>query len=174
MKPHRDELGAAHERIEHLQARVAELEGKNVAPSPEKKGGGGAAVGLLGLPVMVLVIVGCIVLGGRACIACNASETDPALAALRGCPAAAEALGRDIGWSMAGCSNYESGAGGDPMNGGCHSSASYVMPVSGTKGRGSYSFSTSSPTRGAPTFDGGRVTLTDGRTIGINSNGTCQ
>lgn len=184
VKPHRDDLGAAHERIRQLEAQVEELKGEKAPGSaksdpPEQpkdppQKGGGASYALLGFPVLILLIGSCIAGSTRACIACNASETDSALKALQACPAAKESLGEDIGWSMMGCSNYESGTGGDPLNGGCHSSADYTTPVSGTKGRGSYSFSTNSPAKGPPQFTGGTLRLQDGSWISIRADGTCS
>jgi len=122
---------------------------------------------------MVIFITGTVALGGRACIACNGGETDRALTYLQACPAAKERLGDEIGWSVVGCSNYKGNSGGDPLNGGCHSSGRYTSPVAGTKDRGSYSFSTST-SRGITTFNGGWLTLNDGGTITIAAAGTCS
>ena len=99
--------------------------------------------------------------------------TEPALTALRACAKARAALGEDVSWGAYGCANCEGGSGGDPLNGGCHSSSDWQMPVSGSRGRGSYHWSLSAPP-GKPTrFDGGQVVLSTGDTISITPSG-CQ
>jgi hypothetical protein len=188
---YRDDLEAAQQRIQELQNRVEELEQQKndkdkpstSEPSEKEKGtatkgsGGspgraaGCAVG--GLSGLVLFIVGITVFGTHACVACNSGVTDPALEALRKCPAAREILGDDIGWSVVGCTNYRSGSGGDPINQGCHSSQSFQVPVSGTKGRGSYRFSASQPAGKDNRFTGGSLYV-PGQYVSISSDGTCS
>jgi len=93
------------------------------------------------------------------------------MAALRACPRAQQLLGDDIGWGMVGCANCEGQGGGDPFNGGCHSSSDWYMPVSGSRGRGSYSWSFSQQPGKSIHFDGGRVTMASGESISIGPSG---
>lgn len=91
--------------------------------------------------------------------------------ALRACPKATQALGDDVGWGAVGCANCEGQGGGDPLNGGCHSSSDWQMPVTGSRGHGSYSWSFSQPPGKSTQFNGGRVTMANGESISIGPNG---
>ena len=181
---YRDDLEAAQQRIAELESRVQELQGtKPPAPGPPPtelsprataKVGGGRT--LLGIPIGVVFLAGSCAfaqpLCGRACGSMT-DATEPALTALRACAKARAALGEDVSWGAYGCANCEGGSGGDPLNGGCHSSSDWQMPVSGSRGRGSYHWSLSAPP-GKPTrFDGGQVVLSTGDTISITPSG-CQ
>ena len=173
---YRDDLEAAQARIKELENRVKDLSEKPTETEPTKRkqtntksSVGYAFGGLSGLVVFILLIV----LGGtRACVACNSDTTDPALAALQKCPLARDLLGDDISWSVMGCANYRSRSGGDPINQGCHSSQSYDVPVSGTRGRGSFRFSTSSTPNAPARFRGGSL-YAPGQYITIATDGTC-
>lgn len=176
---YRDDLEAAQRRIAELEGRVREMEGDKEAPPPvdplpEPPRRGWAGATLLGVPIGIVLLAGSCALGqplcGRACGSMSGG-TEPAMAALRSCPAAREALGDDVGWGVYGCANCESEGGGDPMNGGCHSSSDWQMPVSGNRGRGTYRWSFSQPPGQKERFTGGQVTLSDGRSIGIGPNG---
>ncbi len=185
MSKYKDDLEAAQERIRALENQVAELKGEhaqavaappNVAEAPPvkkvtKANKTGCALSGVTVVVLIFLLVSC---STRACIACDSEVTDPALAAVNKCDAVRAELGDDIGWSMMGCSNYRSRSGGDPLNGGCHSSASYSVPISGSKGRGTYSFSSSSPPGKPNKFNGGWVWVPSGKNISINADGTCK
>jgi hypothetical protein len=99
------------------------------------------------------------------------NATEPAITALRACPKARAALGDDVGWGSYGCANCEGEGGGDPFNGGCHSSSDWEMPVSGSLGRGSYHWSFSSPPGKPAQFNGGQVMLSNGESISISPIG---
>jgi hypothetical protein len=181
---YRDDLEAAQQRIKDLENQVADLKEKNAPPpttpigappakkvTKEKAKPGCIFGGIGGFALFVFVLVTSCT---RACVACDSEVTDPALAALNKCPAVKEVLGEDIGWSMIGCSNYRGRSGGDPVNSGCHSSASYSMPVSGTKARGTYNFSSSAPPGQSNRFMGGSVWLPNGKYVSISADGKCQ
>jgi hypothetical protein len=180
--PHRDDLGAAHDRIRELEERVRELEGGPVPPPEPPPGlepppGTRSRRGLLGIPFGVAFIAAGVVFGpaacGRGCAAMSPEETEPAMAALRKCPAAQELLGDGIDWAWVGCANYESESGGDPTSGGCHGNASWQMPVRGSKARGSYEFSSSQLPGKDWAFTGGRL-LAGGAIVTIAQNGECS
>lgn len=186
MSKYRDDLEAAQNRIRDLEDKVRDLSGGGApappaAPTPpprepraRRHRKGSAAAGCGGLGGLLFFIFAIIMGGPRACIACNGDVTDPALAALNNCPPAKEALGDDIGWSMIGCSNYKSRSGGDPLNQGCHSSASYNSPVSGTKARGTYYFSSRATPGEDSKFSGGTLWVPGNKHIVINADGTCR
>src|SRR5262245_42080240 len=145
MSKYRDDLEAAQQRIRDLENQVADLKDQppphaappvaSAAANPVKKvkkAKGGAGPAFLGLGTLVVIIIVSISSCTRACVACNSDVTDPALAAVNKCAAVRAELGDDIGWSMVGCSNYKGRSGGDPLNGGCHSSSSYSVPISGS------------------------------------------
>ena len=199
---YRDELEAAQQRIADLENQVMELkepvpvpppvpvpvaaaggmparrrdgpdpEGAVLAgpPSPRRLG-----CALFGVPIGLLLVVGACVAGcplaARGCGAVG-GETDEALAALKRCPSAREELGSDLGWAAVGCANCESESGGDPLNGGCHGSASWQMPVSGSRGSGSYNFRFSTPPGGKQQFSGGSVALSSGGRLSIPATGS--
>lgn len=173
---YRDDLEAAQHRIHDLEQQVRELKGEaspppEPRPEPPRKGRGAV---IFGVPVALLLVVGACVAGcpmlTRACGTIG-GETDAAMAALRQCKRAREVLGDDVGWGNVGCSNCESEGGGDPLNGGCHSSATWQMPVSGSRGRGSYVFHFTTPPGGKQTFGGGNVVV-DGERISIPQTGS--
>jgi hypothetical protein len=175
---YRDDLEAAQQRIHELENRVQELEEKKKPPevpaATRAKGKAPPAVGCaFGGMGLVAFIVGLTVFGAHGCLACNSDVTDPALEALKRCPAAREMLGDDIGWSFVGCHTYKSGTGGDPFNGGCSSSQSYRVPVSGSKGRGSYVFSASQPAGKDNAFQSG-VLFMNGKTVMVPADGPCR
>lgn len=174
---YRDELGAAQHRIQDLEQQVRELKGEDAPPpeppqSPPPKRGRGCAI--FGVPLALILVVGACVAGCplmvRGCGAMG-GETEDAMAALKRCDYAREALGNDVGWGAVGCANCEGEGGGDPLNGGCHSNATWQMPVSGSKGRGSYTFHFTTPPGGKQTFDGGNVVV-NGERISIPMRGS--
>jgi len=191
---YRDELEAAQQRIADLENQVEELkepapvaaaEGMHARRTPGPEPEGAAMAGppspkrsgcaLFGVPAGLLLVVGACVAGcplaARGWGAVG-GETDAALAALERCPSAREELGSDLGWAAVGCANCESESGGDPLNGGCHGSASWQMPVSGSRGSGSYNFHFSTPPGGKQQFSGGTVALSSGGRLSIPATGS--
>lgn len=180
---YRDDLEAAQRRIAELEDRVGELQGTKRPPmanpppselAPRLPTTSWSGKTILGIPVAVVFLAGsCAVaqpLCGRACGAMT-DETAPAMTALRACAKARAALGDDVGWGAYGCANCEGGSGGDPLNGGCHSSSDWQMPVSGSRGHGSYTWSSSALPGKPSTFTGGRVVVSGGDSISISPNG---
>lgn len=145
---------------------------EELAPSPPKTSWSKKTI--VGIPLGIVFIAGSCAFGqplcGRAC-GTMTDATPPAMAALRACPQARAALGDDVGWGAYGCANCEGGGGGDPLNGGCHSSSDWQMPVSGSRGRGTYSWSFISPPGKPAQFSGGSVVLSNGETISISAAG---
>lgn len=180
---YRDDLEAAQHRIAELERQLEELKGTKAppvvnpplveeSPSLPKRSFGGRTIA--GFPVVIALIAGSCAVGqplcGRACGAMTDS-TEPAMKALRACSRAQQELGDDIHWGMVGCANCEGEGGGDPFNGGCHSSSDWQMPVSGSRGHGSYTWSFSQPAGKSVQFNGGRVTMANGNSISISPNG---
>ncbi len=186
---YRDELEAAQRRIQDLESQVHDLkhpnppdrapprrtDGPGPGPETEAAASKGAGCVLFGIPVGLLLVVGFFVAGfpliARACGA-SGGETDAALGALRRCSAAREQLGEDVDWAAVGCANCESESGGDPINGGCHSNSSWQMPVSGSRGRGSYQFGFSALPGKKQEFNGGSVSLANGGRLSIPATGS--
>ncbi len=184
---YRDDLEASQEKVRRLEQEIRELKGDVPAPrtdgpsdpdaslpSAKKKSGN---LGCLGIPIGLFVIVGACVVGSpilaRGCGSMS-GETEEPLQRLRACEAAKDALGADVGWANVGCANCESESGGDPVNSGCHSSSSWSLPVSGAKGRGSYTYSYDQPAGKPKRFTGGNVTLSSGGHISIAADGPCR
>lgn len=176
---YRDDLEAAQHRIAELEDRLREAEDKGEptpppsepplpTPAPRRR------LSILGLPIGIVLVAGSCAVGepllGRACGAASGS-TEPAMKALRACPKAIEALGPDVDWGMYGCANCEGQGGGDPLNGGCHSSSDWTMPVSGQRGRGTYSWSFTKPAGQPEMFTGGNITMSNGAMISIGPKG---
>jgi hypothetical protein len=175
---YRNDLEAAQNRIHDLEQQVRDLKGEGQPPPPPEpdqvpKARSGS-IAIFGVPLAIILVVGFCVAGCpmmvRGCGAVS-GETEPALAALQRCQHARTLLGDDVGWGMVGCSNCESEGGGDPINGGCHSNATWQMPVSGSKGHGSYTFHFSTPPGGKQKFTGGNVAVSTGERLSIPAEG---
>jgi hypothetical protein len=180
---YRDELEAAQNRIAELEDRVREAEEAKAQPTPpppdhpSQPSKRRRTTTFLGVPIGIALIAGSCAFGeplcGRACGAAS-GETEPAMRALRACPKAREALGDDVGWGAYGCANCQGEGGGDPLNGGCHSTSDWQMPVSGARGRGSYEWSFTSPPGRPAVFHGGSVTTSTGERIVIEPDGCAR
>lgn len=172
---YRDDLQAAQERIRKLEDEMRELKSPPKAeatPAAKTQGSaGGCWVLFVGLFLLVLVFGGSVTCGLQGCLRTD-SQAEVALDALRKCPRARELLGEDIGWSAVGCTNYKSKSGGDPLNGGCSGHAGWTAPVSGSKGRGSYVFSSSKPAGGKLSFTNGTLSVR-GEYVIVQPDGTC-
>lgn len=176
--PHRNDLEAAHARIRKLEEELADLKGeKKPPPTPVTKpvapaGKPGCAVFALLVGLFGLLSVGGVTCGSQGCLRMS-DEGAVALAALKKCERARELLGEDIDYSVVGCTNYKSRGGGDPLNGGCTGSSSWTTPVAGSKGRGSYVFSSVKPPGGDYEFTGGTLYV-DGEVVMVRADGECD